>query len=99
VLFSIQFAASQYSPFRFAFFCLKNPTSLRNIAELRTRWGEDSVGNVLAVRFEDLGSNPQNPCKKPDVVANICKPGNGKKRRGDKKITISVLPKRFSTTW
>lgn len=47
-LFWIQFAASQYFPLRFAFFCLRNPTALRNVAELRTKWGDDSVGNVLA---------------------------------------------------
>lgn len=46
---------------------------------------------MLAVRFEDLGSNPQNPCKKPDVVANTCNPGNGKEGRGDKEIALSLL--------
>lgn len=90
---------SQYSSFRFAFFCLRNPTALRNVAELRTTWGDGSVGNVLAVRFEDLGSNPQNPCKKPDVVANTCNPGNGKEGRGDKEMALSSLRELLSSTW
>lgn len=46
---------------------------------------------MLGVRFEDLGSNPQSPCKKPDVVADTCNPGNGKEGSGDKEITLSLL--------
>lgn len=50
-------------------------------------------------RFENLGSNPQNPCKKPDVVANTCDPGNGEEGRGDEEIALCLLPKLLWSTW
>lgn len=92
MLFLIQFAASQYFPLRFTFFCLRNPTALRNVAELRTKWGDDSVGNVLAAGLRIWVRIPRTHVKSRMFVANTCNPGMVRREEETRKSLDACCP-------